>query len=280
MDYIKETYHFQSEFPLTFFEARQRQMYMHLHDCLEINMVCSGKGFYLIEENKYEINPGDIFIINNRERHMAVHDGNLTLLVLIFDPQFIWDSPQEYAFLKPFFAKKRELSTRIRPGEGGYEGLCDCFGEIGKEYREKQFGWEMFVRAQVMLFLAKLYRYCNDKLDFETGVENVHRLYTRIRPALDYIHEHYTEEIELEILAKAALMNKNYLCTCFKETMNMRIFEYIDQLRINRACMLLKTSEYSITDISGMTGFNSVSYFNRSFKKVRGIAPSQYRKSE
>lgn len=279
MDYVKEVIEFQNHFPLAVFETSQKQMYMHLHDCLEINYVCAGEGFYVIEEKKYEIRQGDIFIINNRERHMAVHDGSLRILVLVFATHFIWDKQQEDDYLKPFFQRNRNFSNRIRRGDRGYDCLEDNIRKIEEEHRKKLAGWQMFVRAEVMMFLAELYRYCHDRQEVCDGVENLQRLYGKIRPALDYIHEHYMEQIELEVLARHAMMNKNYLCTCFKEIMNMRIFEYIDQLRINQACILLKTSDHSITEISGLTGYNSISYFNRSFKKVRGVAPGVYRKS-
>lgn len=278
MDYIKDKMVFDPEFPYRLFHSNSRQMYLHSHDFLEINYVKEGSGYYLIEEKEYEIRPGDVYIINNQERHMAVHDGSLMLEVIVFDPAFLWERMQGYQFLEPFFNRSARFTNCIRQGEAGYTKLEEAIGHIREEYDGKEPGWELFVKSWTQLFMAQLYRiYQAAQAD---GIKNAgrHKTFTRLQPVLDYIHEHYLEQVGLEELARVAVMNKSYLCSCFKNTLHMRIFEYIDQLRINRACMLLATTTASITDIAMMTGFNSVSYFNRTFKKIRGMSPGNYRK--
>lgn len=280
MDYIKDSMVFDPNFPYRMFVSKSRQMYLHSHDFLEINYVKEGAGYYLIEEREYEIRQGDIFIINNQERHMAVHDGSLMLEVIVFDPAFLWERMQGYQFLEPFFNRSTVFTNCIRKEEEGYEKLLEAILNIRGEYEGRKQGWELFVKSWTQLFMAQLYRVYLKSQDESVRKEARHKTFTRLQPVLDYIHEHYLEQLELEELAKVAMMNKSYLCSCFKNTLHMRIFEYIDQLRINRACLLLSTTSESITDIAMMTGFNSVSYFNRIFKKVRGISPGNYRKNQ
>lgn len=280
MDYIKDSMVFDPNFPYRMFVSKSRQMYLHSHDFLEINYVKEGAGYYLIEEREYEIRQGDIFIINNQERHMAVHDGSLMLEVIVFDPAFLWERMQGYQFLEPFFNRSAVFTNCIRKEEEGYEKLLEAIVNIRGEYEGRKQGWELFVKSWTQLFMAQLYRVYLKSQDESVRKEARHKTFTRLQPVLDYIHEHYLDQLELEELARVAMMNKSYLCSCFKNTLHMRIFEYIDQLRINRACLLLSTSNESITDIAMMTGFNSVSYFNRIFKKVRGISPGNYRKNQ
>ena len=277
MDSIKDKMVFKPEFPYRIFISNSRQMNFHSHDFLEINYVISGTGFYLIEEKEYEICEGDIFIINNLERHMAVHDGSLQLKVIVFDPAFFWDKNQGYQFLEPFFNRSPNFTNRIRPSQEGYIGLQEDLEHICDEYAGKHTGWELFVKSWTQLFLARLYRFYIDSC-LEEDFGRRHKPFIRLQPVLDYIHEHYMEQLELDEMAKVAMMNKSYLCSCFKNILHMRIFEYIDQLRINQACMLLTTTEMNITEIAMKTGFNSVSYFNRIFKKVQGVSPGTYRK--
>ncbi|WP_148412254.1 AraC family transcriptional regulator [Murimonas intestini] len=280
MDYIKDAMVFDPNFPYRMFVSKSRQMYLHSHDFLEINYVKEGEGYYLIEEREYEIRQGDIFIINNQERHMAVHDGGLMLEVIVFDPAFLWERMQGYQFLEPFFNRSAVFTNCIRREEEGYGKLLEAVVNIRSEYEEKRQGWELFVKSWTQLFMAQLYRIYLISQDKTERKEARYKTFTRLQPVLDYIHEHYLEQLELDELARVAMMNKSYLCSCFKNTLHMRIFEYIDQLRINRACMLLSTTSESITDIAMLTGFNSVSYFNRIFKKVRGISPGNYRKNQ
>src|SRR5665647_424967 len=70
MDYIREQFHFRDEFHFMLFETVARQALIHCHECLEINFVQRGSGYYIIEQKSYPIQAGDIFIINNAERHM------------------------------------------------------------------------------------------------------------------------------------------------------------------------------------------------------------------
>lgn len=278
MDYVKDEMVFERDFPYRMFRSRSRQMYLHSHDLLEINYVNHGTGYYLIEEKEYEIHEGDIYIINNHERHMAVHDGSLELEVIVFDPGLLWEQRRGYQFLEPFFNRSARFTNCIREGGPGYEELKDALGHIREEYRGKKPGWELFVKSWTQLFMASLYRIYLEIQDEEGQGASRHKIFTRLQPVVDYIHEHYLEQIELDDLVKVAMMNKSYLCSCFKKVLHVRMFEYIDQLRVDRACILLSTTSHTITEIAMMSGFNSVSYFNRVFKRSFDMSPGEYRK--
>ncbi len=111
MEYVKDEMVFEREFPYRMFLSNSRQMYLHSHDLLEINHVKEGSGYYLIEEKEYEIHPGDIFIINNQERHMAVHDGSLVLEVIVFDPLFCGSRGGDTSFWSLFSTEAHPLPT-------------------------------------------------------------------------------------------------------------------------------------------------------------------------
>jgi len=277
MDYIREQFHFKDEFHFMLFETVARQALIHCHECLEINFVQRGSGYYIIEQKSYPIKAGDIFIINNAERHMAVHGKDFSILVMVFDLKFVWENPKEYDYLGPFFNRSAQFSNRIRNDNESYLELCEYIQKIDKEYNEKKAGWRMVVKATVMLFLAFLYRYYQDNNELGGDIKNFHKSYERIRPILEYVHEHFAEPIELNELAKQVMMSKTYMCSYFKEIMKITIFEYIEQVRINNGCMLLKTTELSVTETALRSGFNSISYFNRVFKRILGISPRAYR---
>lgn len=280
MDYKKDEMVFDPGFPFRMFVSNSIQMYLHSHDFLEINYVEEGTGYYLIEEKEYEIREGDIFIINNQERHMAVHDGTLKLEVIVFDPSLLWDRHQGYQLLEPFFNRSATFTNWIKAEDSGYERLLEALNQLREEYNGKKPGWELFVNSWTQHFMAVLYRIYLERQKDEPGASGRRKTFAKLQPVLDYIHEYYLEQIELDDLVKVAPMNKSYLCTCFKNFLHMRIFEYIDQLRIDRACMLLSTTEKSITEIAMETGFNSVSYFNRVFKKIRNLSPGEYRRQK
>ena len=94
---------------------------------------------------------------------------------------------------------------------------------------------------------------------------------------LDYIEHNLSECITLDSLAKRAHFDKSYLIARFKESMGASPMRYVSHLRIERAKVLLATTDDSITQIAQAVGFSSIHYFSRFFKEKEGVAPIEYR---
>ncbi|MFQ9985893.1 MAG: helix-turn-helix transcriptional regulator, partial [Lachnospiraceae bacterium] len=75
-------------------------------------------------------------------------------------------------------------------------------------------------------------------------------------------------------------MSPSYLSAYFSSVMKMRIFDYIEQVRVNHARLLLRSTELSVLEVALQSGFRSSSYFNRVFKKIMGMTPGQYRQNK
>ena len=94
---------------------------------------------------------------------------------------------------------------------------------------------------------------------------------------LEYIEHQLSECITLDSLAQRAHFDKSYLTARFKESLGTSPMRYVSHLRMERAKVLLATTDDSITQISRAVGFSSVHYFCRYFKEKEGIAPIEYR---
>ena len=66
----------------------------------------------------------------------------------------------------------------------------------------------------------------------------------------------------------------------FKQEMGITFTDYLNQIRINQSCELLAKTNFSLIDISIMSGFDDQSYFSKVFKKLKGVTPKDYRKSQ
>lgn len=98
-----------------------------------------------------------------------------------------------------------------------------------------------------------------------------------ILKVIDYIHEHYQEkEVTLSFLANKFYIQKNYLCTMFKQEMNATVTDYIVALRMKKAKSLMRTTSLSVTEIAGRVSYTDLSYFNRLFRKETGLSPREY----
>ncbi len=278
MDYVKAEIPLPKEIPFDILRTNGYQAFMHCHDCLEIVYAEQGEGYFIVEEKIYEIQTGDIFIINNLERHMVVPAGPCSMLVVVFDLKLVWDYSNKQDYLAPFFDRSPNFSNRIQAGDEKHPELLDFLLKLSGEYQRKEDGWQILVKALFLMFLGVLYRYCRKNNELGNPTDDFQKGYRRIRPALDFIHEHFNKSIELNQLAEHLLMNRTYMCTYFKKVMKLTIFEYIEQVRINHSCRLLKTTGWPIVEIALHCGFNNVSYFNSVFKKILGLSPSAYRK--
>ena len=94
-----------------------------------------------------------------------------------------------------------------------------------------------------------------------------------------YIDEHYIDGLSLDDVAGATGISRYYVSHLFKELLNTTFVGYVNELRLNRAAMLLLTTDTPIIEIAALSGFNNLSNFNRAFKLHFGKTPSAYRKA-
>jgi two-component system response regulator YesN len=99
----------------------------------------------------------------------------------------------------------------------------------------------------------------------------------KLQEMLDYIAQHYKEELDLAELSNIFNFNYSYLSTYFNTRMGEGFSEYLNRIRIKQACRYLTESSYSIAAVSDMVGYADQSYFCRVFKKITGETPSSYR---
>ena len=95
--------------------------------------------------------------------------------------------------------------------------------------------------------------------------------------ARKYIEEHADEELSLTKIAKIVNMNANYLSENFKQVTGTNFVEYVARTRFANACDLLHNSNARISEIAFAAGFQSLSQFNRVFRRLSGKSPTQFR---
>ena len=98
-----------------------------------------------------------------------------------------------------------------------------------------------------------------------------------IQKAKQYIQEHQTEDLSLGQVAKAVNTSTFYFCKIFKKHTGLNFTEYVSRVRVERAKNLALNPHLRISDIAYEVGFQSLTHFNRVFKKITGMSPTQYR---
>ncbi|WP_022758244.1 AraC family transcriptional regulator [Butyrivibrio fibrisolvens] len=100
-----------------------------------------------------------------------------------------------------------------------------------------------------------------------------------LHKALDYINQHYLENVTMEDLCGVSNVSKQHLCHLFRKSLHMRPMEYITRKRLQTAKEMLSTTDYSIEKIAEDTGFCTASYFCKNFKRLEEITAGEFRKN-
>ena len=144
-----------------------------------------------------------------------------------------------------------------------------------EEARQKKPYYKDCISGLLRACLAEFLRLSDDE---ERIMRNkTHRAV--ISGALDYVADHYAHEIKICQLAEASSMSESHFRRVFEESMDMKPVDYINLIRIQCACELLKKTEKSMEEVAVASGFSSISSFNRNFKKILHISPYQWKRS-
>jgi len=112
----------------------------------------------------------------------------------------------------------------------------------------------------------------------QVGEEDVIGLHY-VRQALKYINEQYMDDLTVSQIAEHVHVHPSYLHRLFKTIKSVTINSYISEVRIQKAKQLLKETDFSVMDVSISVGINSQQYFANLFKKLTGMTPSQYKRT-
>jgi AraC-like DNA-binding protein len=144
---------------------------------------------------------------------------------------------------------------------------------IADELGDESPGAETIRRLRLAQLLMLLYRYGNPSPRPEER-----RPAFRAEEAVAYIKERYAEDLSLASLAESFGLNPSYLSRAFAHSAGIHLMEYINRVRIEKSCVLLKRSSLSVIDIAFAVGYKNLSHFNRYFRRVVRMSPSEYRR--
>ncbi len=174
-------------------------------------------------------------------------------------------------------------------GEDGIALLCDSGdgggpGSIGggldpgimEEVRHKKPYYKDSIRGYLYAFVVELLRLSDDEERIVGGRSSD----AVLAGALDYVSRHYHHEIKVSSLAEACNMSESHFRRVFEEGMNMKPLDYINLIRVQSACELLKKTGKSMEEVGEESGFASISAFNRNFRKILNVSPYQWKKSK
>lgn len=252
----------------------------HMHSEYEIYYLLEGERYYFIENETIRVKEGMLLFIGKEKIHMTSGvPGKLYYNRVLIQLREDW--------LLPFFDGIRGITIDKFFGnyrlldldENGQKLVEDLILIIGKEAKEKKVGYEQMIRMK--LWELMLYTIRSSQLDMVSGEENsrLSAKQQKVNEVTEYICGHCQEPISLQLLSERFFVSKCYLSRIFKEITSFTVNEYVTVQRIKRGRELLEKTDYNITLVSEMSGFESVTYFEKVFKKQMGLTPLHYRKT-
>jgi AraC-like DNA-binding protein len=252
----------------------------HWHPELEIITVISGEVGITIGENQYVGQTGDIFFVDLEQLHeiRGGQDGLFRAYVFPLDSlQFQRTDLAQSELLAPLAARELKFRTELRCGEPGGAGIREAFGMIERACAAKGMGYQLMVKAALLQIVA--IAAANGLLEHRMVRQTSDYRAQTLKSIVEYLNEHFTEQIRLgEVAAKFGL-SPQYFCTFFKDNLGKTLVQHVNFLRIEKASGLLRETDMPIMDIAFSVGFENFSYFIKRFREVFGCTPSQYRKN-
>lgn len=164
------------------------------------------------------------------------------------------------------------FNTILRKSIEG-SGVDEYFIHTASENFAVRIENSLTIRELVTLMTNMVEEYCNLVNEYNT------RVYSElIAKAITYIKLNFKRDISLNFIANELFIHPTYLAKKFKQETSKTVSEYVNEIRINEAQYLIMATEFKIEDIAYYVGYNDKKYFSKTFKKVLGVSPSEYRK--
>lgn len=239
---------------------------LHTHPFTEVFYVINGRGSFLTNKKKFAVKKNDIIIVNPNIEHTEASSTDDPLEYIAIGMSHISftnkkGSPTKRPFLFANFQDKQD-------------DILFYLQAIMLEAKEQTFNYEHICHHLANVLVYKLQR----KLNVQVKIEAPSKIGKEVAIAKEYINHNFKERITLDTLANIVHLNKFYLSRIFKTTVGQTPIEFLNERRMEEACVLLKTTDLTISEIASMIGFSSQSYFSELFLKHRNKTPTNYRK--
>ena len=249
---------------------------MHFHNCVELGFLRSGRGTLYMGDHVQDFEAPCIVVAppNVPHAHTVCEDTVCSWNWIYVDPQ---------AMLPNLSPRLSNMLSEYQRDVGGddciisghdHPDLLAVLSMIISEMETPRVHYHHIVRELFgTLFLLLLRCYSgtaknNQYINTQLGC---------MSPAIAYIAENYMEEVSIEKLSHLCHVSTSHFRRLFKQVLGWSPLDYVQMVRIDRACVLLYNCDYSVTEIGLQVGYPSPSSFNRQFRRIHGVSPSQWR---
>ena len=248
---------------------------LHFHNLIEIGYCHYGAGELVIEEDQYRFGAGMVSCIPANFLHVTKSDNNV---------RAFW----EYLYISPADILKQQgkpmQDTRniidavnrsaffIKVEENPI--FVTLIRAIFEEMQNKNTYYRECVGGLAYTLLYEIARFNGRGNAQSCGKNNS----LQLENAIEYVERNYPNNFKIADLANECHMSETHFRRVFQEKMNMTPVEYVNFVRIKKACELIDKTDISMEDVAEKVGFITPSTFNRNFRRIIGTSPYQWKK--
>lgn len=255
----------------------------HFHNLTEIGICRRGSGSLLFQNEKMDYRENTVVVIPANTPHNIMSNDKeksfweflyIDTLEFLKNVSFGERDTQRFASRiesHPIKRQKEEIPLFIRE--------LDCLMD---QIRVQDYGYRNCVKGLLYTLLMEIVKMNADEFASEkmrdTAVYVNDDRSEKLQLALTFVEEHFAEDIKISDIAKAAYISESYLRKIFAEKYDVTPIQYVNYIRIQEACKLMKKKKLNINEAAQKVGFNNIATFITNFKKIKKQTPGQWLK--
>lgn len=256
----------------------------HSHEFFEFVYVLKGSALHALDGIASTVRAGDFFIIDIGSVHSYESRNNFKIINILFAPEFLdpalHNTTQAKDLLQKTMLKFCHLDINR---EAGFRSFSDRNGEmrelfekILKEYQEKLPGFTESIRFLLLrAFLLMIRESLTDQPD---SLASLRPYKTITREAITFLENNYASPHYLNDFCREYHYSPEYVSRLFKEQTGMTLTAFTQKCRVEAALVLLKQTDLSVADLAAQVGYQDIKSFQKTFKALTGMTPSQCRR--
>lgn len=251
----------------------------HWHHELEFLFVAEGTALCLVGTSKIELHKGYGIFINSGILHRFETQCSTFAPNIVFSPTLI--APEKSLIYEKYIYPVINSSVQYQvfsPYTTWENNALQILSQIFTLQKTEPDN-----ELCTMQLLFQLWNVLSKNLDLDSDSSGIHRLnhkQARLQAMMQYIHDHYMEEITLEMIAASASISKSGALNIFQSGIHISPVSYLIQYRLAQAAEQLYATQKSVSSIAEETGFSSSGYFCRKFRQHYHMSPNEYRQKK
>ncbi len=250
----------------------------HYHPQYELIYISVSSGIRFVGDSVSHFEPGEFVLVGPYLPHLWRNDASyyenddkeVSTIVIKFTKDFIGND----LFNRIEFLKINEMLEKAKYGLSFPHEVSDRLSTLLINFIDLSPAKQIISLLDILNELSQVKSTVLSSSDMRQYTQ---KNALRIDKVLKYISTNYASEITLDQISDVASMRTTSFCRFFKQITNLSFVQYLAEVRIQNAKRLLAQEHYSINEVCDYVGFQTISNFNKQFKRITGITPSQFR---